>query len=63
MKTIEKGNVLYTQRESVPVEERVFFRGATGINADDEHFRPATVAEIEEHERYLESIKIDGYGE
>lgn len=47
MKTIEKGNVLYTQRENIPVEERVFFRGATGINADDEHFRPATVAEIE----------------
>lgn len=34
MKTIEKGNVLYTQRENIPVEERVFFRGATGINAE-----------------------------
>lgn len=58
MKTIEKGNVLYTQRENIPVEERVFFRGATGINADDEHFRPATVAEIEEHERCLVATEL-----
>lgn len=63
MKTIEKGSVIYTQNADLPIEERVFFRGATGVNADGNHFRPATIAELEERERYLEKLKLEYDGE
>lgn len=57
MKVIEKSDVVYTQQSDVPIEERVFFRQAIGVAIDDGRFRPATVAELEEHERYLELLK------
>lgn len=53
MKTIKDNGVVYTQNAELPIEERVFFRQAMGVNADDEHFRPATKEEIAEHEAWL----------
>ena len=44
--------VLYTQNAELPIEERVFFREAMGMNADSEHYRPATEEEIAEHEAW-----------
>lgn len=52
MKTIKDNGVVYTQNAELPIEERVFFREAMGVNADDEHFRPATKEEIAEHEAW-----------
>lgn len=53
MKTIQDTGVVYTQNTELPIEERVFFRAAIGMNADNEHFRPATEEEIAEHEAWL----------
>lgn len=40
--------VLFTQNiDNLPIEERVFFRAAIGMNADDEHFRQATTEELD----------------
>ena len=52
MKTIKDNGVVYTQNAELPIEERVFFRQAMGVNADDKHFRPATKEEIAEHEAW-----------
>ena len=52
MKTIKDNGVVYTQNAELPIEERVFFRQAMGVNADDKHFRPATEEEISEHEAW-----------
>lgn len=52
MKYIKDTGVVYTQNAELPIEERVFFRQAMGVNADDEHFRPATAEEIAEHEAW-----------
>ena len=57
MKVIEKSDVVYTQQADVPIEERVFFRQAIGVAVDDGRFRPATVADLEERERYLVLLK------
>jgi hypothetical protein len=48
MKQIESiDGVMFTQNiDNLPIEERVFFRAAIGMNADDEHFRPATTEEL-----------------
>ena len=52
MKTIKDTGVVYTQSTDTPIEERVFFRQAMGVNADDKHFRPATEEEIAEYEAW-----------
>ena len=52
MKQIKDTGVVYTQNAELPIEERVFFRQAMGMNADDKHFRPATKEEIAEHEAW-----------
>ena len=52
MKTIKDNGVVYTQNAELPIEERVFFRQAMGVNADDKHFRPATKEEIAEYEAW-----------
>ena len=52
MKTIKDNGVVYTQNAELPIEERVFFRQAMGMNADSEHFRLATKEEIAEHEAW-----------
>lgn len=52
MKTIKDTGVVYTQSADTPIEERVFFREAMGMNADSEHFRPATKEEIAEYEAW-----------
>lgn len=44
---VNKEGVIYTQNiDNLPIEERVFFKAAVGMNADDEHFRPATPEEL-----------------
>lgn len=55
MKQIKDTGVVYTQNAELPIEERVFFRQAMGVNADDEHFRPATKEEIAEHEAWQDN--------
>lgn len=39
---------MFTQNiDDLPIEERVFFKAAIGMNADNEHFRPATTEELD----------------
>lgn len=52
MKYIKDTGVVYTQNAELPIEERVFFRQAMGMNADSEHFRLATKEEIAEYEAW-----------
>ena len=54
--------VYYTQNvESLPIEERVFFREGKGVNATSENYRVATLHEIEEWEKYNEVQERDIY--
>lgn len=41
-----------TQRVELPIEERIFVKEVTGINATEEHYREATDAEVAEWEDY-----------
>lgn len=45
-----KGRYL-TQRAELPIEERIFVKELTGINAE-EHYREATDAEVAEWKEY-----------
>lgn len=50
---VKVDGVIYTQNiDNIPVEERVFFKAAVGMNADEEHFRPATPKELEDYEAW-----------
>ena len=43
----KKEGVYYTQNiESLPIEERVFFREGKGVSATNENYRGATAKEI-----------------
>lgn len=47
MNTLNKiDGVYYTQREDLPIEERVFFREGKGVSATSEYYRVATDDEI-----------------
>lgn len=54
MNTLAKQEgVYYTQNiESLPIEERVFFREGKGISATSEYYRPATSTELNDWEEY-----------
>ena len=54
MNKLEKQEgVYYTQNiENLPIEERVFFREGKGVSATSEHYRVATLEEIEEWKEY-----------
>ncbi len=54
MNKLEKQEgVYYTQNiESLPIEERVFFREGKGITATSEHYRVATLAELNDWDEY-----------
>lgn len=54
MNTLKKiEGVYYTQNiENLPIEERVFFREGKGISATNEHYRRATMNELEEWETW-----------
>lgn len=41
-----------TQRAELPIEERIFVKEVTGINATEKHYREATDAEVAEWEEY-----------
>lgn len=41
-----------TQRAELPIEERIFVKEVTGINATEEHYREATDAEVAEWKEY-----------
>lgn len=41
-----------TQVADLPIEERIFVREISGINATSEYFREATDAEVAEWEEY-----------
>lgn len=45
--------VYYTQNiEGLPIEERVFFREGKGMSATSEHYRVATLAELNDWDEY-----------
>lgn len=49
----KKDGVYYTQNiETLPIEERVFFREGKGISATRENYRAATQEELNEWARY-----------
>ena len=49
----KKEGVYYTQNiDSLPIEERVFFREGKGISATNENYRVATEQEIEDWKEY-----------
>lgn len=51
----KKEGVYYTQNiENLPIEERVFFCEGKGMSATSEHYRIATLQEVEEWEEYKE---------
>lgn len=49
----KKDGVYYTQKvDSLPIEERVFFREGKGISATSENYRVATQQELTEWAEY-----------
>lgn len=49
----KKEGVYYTQNiESLPIEERVFFREGKGVSATSENYRVATTQEVAQWEEY-----------
>lgn len=48
-----------TQRAELPIEERIFVKEVTGINASEEHYREATDAEVAEWEEYKRKQEED----
>lgn len=55
---VKVDGLIYTQNiDDLPVEERVFFKAAVGMNADDEHFRPATPEELEDYEAWRAEVE------
>ena len=41
-----------TQRADLPIEERIFVKEISGVNATEEYFREATDAEVAEWEEW-----------
>lgn len=53
MKTMKANEGKYlTQVADLPIEERLFVREISGVNATTEYFREATDAEVAEWEEY-----------
>ena len=53
MKTMRANEGKYlTQRADLPIEERIFVKEISGVNATEEYFREATDAEVAEWEEY-----------
>ena len=54
MNKLEKQEgVYYTQNiEDLPIEERVFFSEGKGMSATSEHYRVATLAELNDWDEY-----------
>lgn len=52
MEQISNTGVIYTQNAELPIEERVFFRAATGVGVNDGRFREATAEELEAKREY-----------
>lgn len=63
MEEIKNIGKLYTQREDVAIENRVFFRCAIGVNATQEQFREATEEEYEEWQNWLKEQEDEEFGE
>ena len=59
MNKLEKQvGVYYTQSiETLPIEERVFFREGKGVSATSENYRAATVAELQAWEEYKNKVE------
>lgn len=56
----KKEGVYYTQNiESLPIEERVFFREGKGISATGENYRQATVTELAAWAEYKKQQEND----
>lgn len=49
----KKEGVYYTQNiDSLPIEERVFFREGKGVSATNENYRVATQIELDAWDKY-----------
>ena len=58
MNTIKAKDGKYlTQVADLPIEERLFVREISGVNATSEYFRPATEQEITEWEEYKKTME------
>lgn len=58
MEVIKNTGVIYTQVEDVPIEERVFFTEGIGVNANLNHFRPATQDEIDDFKEFESKLQF-----
>lgn len=62
MERIENTGVIYTQNvDTLPIEERVFFRAATGAGVNDGRFREATAEELKAHEEYNRLLEEESW--
>ena len=63
MNKLEKlEGVYYTQNiENLPIEERVFFSEGKGVSATSDHYRVATLQEIDEWETYKQQQELNSY--
>lgn len=54
--TAQEGGYLTQIAYDIPIEERIFVRQLTGVNATYDNFREATAEEIAEWDDYKQSI-------
>lgn len=54
---IAKEGGYLTQREELPIEDRIFVKELSGINATEEFYREATSEEVSEWIEYNDDIK------
>lgn len=56
-KLIAKEGMYLTQREELPIEDRIFVKELSGINATEEFYREATSEEVSEWIEYNDNIQ------
>ena len=62
MEQITNTGVVYTQNvDALPIEERVFFRAATGAGVNDGRFREATAEELKAREEYNRLLEEEAW--
>lgn len=56
MNALQNTGVYYTQKEDLPIDQRVFFKKAIGENATMDNFREATPEELQEWKKFKEAV-------
>ena len=56
MNKLHDTGVVYTQREDIPIEKRVFVKRAIGKNATMDAFREATPEDLQEWKKFKEDV-------